>query len=85
MAAKDIDKRTKEVLDINKKLKDLGITRMSCPDLQQFLDACNAFIREGSSQQGRTKLTGTKRILKFKLISSPETESTATLIYSEDV
>lgn len=82
---KSTEDRLKETIDLMKKLKDLGLTKMSCPDLQQFLEACNRYVREGTSEKGRVKLTGTKRILNFTLIASDGVESHAFLEFKEDV
>jgi len=82
---KETNVRVSDVLKIMEKLKGLGITKMTCPDLEEFTSKAGQFIKEGKSIAGTVKLTGCKRILIYNLISSNDIESSACLKYCEDV
>jgi hypothetical protein len=83
--SKSTDERVIEVMQIMTQLKDLGVTRNTCPSLDDFHIVVNRFIKEGASEKGEIKLDGLNRVLHYKLVGSAGIESSSYLEYDESV
>lgn len=68
----DINIRTKEVVNIFKKLNELNLGIINFEEFDEFRKICNGFIRNGKEVQGEIKVIGTKRIICYDLGRSVE-------------
>ena len=76
--------RVAEVVDVFTKLKDNGLTQQN-PDIQTFKNLCNEYITNGEPRDGKIKLHGTKRILKYILPKRKEPRISIILKYDKHV
>lgn len=63
----DINQRTKEIINIFKKLKELNLGIGGFEEFDDFRQICNKFIRDGVNVNGQIKVMGTKRIICYNL------------------
>ena len=63
----DVNERTSEVVNIFKKLKELNLGISNFEEFNEFRKICNEFIRTGNPVKGNIEITGTKRIISYKL------------------
>ena len=63
----DINTRTKEVVNIFKKLNELNLGISNFEEFNEFRKICNQFIRNNQKAQGEIKIIGTKRIICYNL------------------
>lgn len=68
----DMKLRTKEVVNIFKKLNELNLGISNFEEFDEFRKICNEFIRNGKEVQGEIKVLGTKRIICYNLASKVE-------------
>ena len=76
--------RVAEVVDVFIKLRENGLTQQN-PDIQTFKNLCNEYITNGKSRDGKIKLHGTKRILKYILPKRKESRISIILKYDKHV
>ena len=62
---KDQEQRVKEMLNIYKQLKDLGL--FTCPNTAKFQEAAKIYIHTGQEQQGRMYIPEAERFLEYRL------------------
>ena len=63
----DINMRTKEVVNIFKKLNELNLGISNFEEFDEFRKICNEFIRNGEEVRGEIEVLGTKRIICYDL------------------
>ena len=61
----DINERTKEIINIFKKLKELDLGIMAYHEFSLFREVCNKFIKDGKYIKGKIPIKGTKRIITY--------------------
>ena len=66
----DINTRTKDVVNIFKKLNELNLGISNFEEFDEFRKICNEFIRNGQEVRGEIKILGTKRIICYNLGST---------------
>lgn len=76
--------RVAEVVDVFIKLRENGLTQQN-PDIQTFKNLCNEYITNGEPRDGKIKLHGTKRILKYILPKRKEPRISIILKYDKHV
>lgn len=59
--------RTKEVVNIFKKLNELNLGISNFEEFDEFRKICNEFIRNGEEVRGEIEVLGTKRIICYDL------------------
>ena len=74
--------RLKEVLEIYRKLKELGLSDEVCNDLKEFRRIANTFVKEGYSTQGKIPLPEIGRVLIYHFTMVPHLESSVNLVAS---
>lgn len=62
---KSITDRIEEVKLIYEKLTSLGLNTGICPDIQEFKDIANVFVKEGLSSSGKINLQDIDRELIY--------------------
>ena len=62
--------RTKEIMKIFKKLKELNLGLGGFEEFDEFRTICNKFIRDGQYTEGQIKVLGTKRIICYSFKES---------------
>ena len=62
----DEKQRSKEIINIFVKLKNLNLGIMGFEEFTEFRQICNDFIRTGEFKSGEIKIPGTKRIICYK-------------------
>lgn len=60
-----INDRTKEIVNIFKKLKEMNFGIDYYDEFITFREICNTFIRDGKAVKGAIKVYGTKRIICY--------------------
>jgi hypothetical protein len=60
-----INDRTKEIVNIFKKLKEMNFGIDYYDEFITFREICNTFIRDGKAVRGDIKVHGTKRIICY--------------------
>ena len=66
----DGKERTKEIMKIFKKLKELNLGLGGFEEFDEFRAICNKFIRDGQYTEGQIKVLGTKRIICYSFKES---------------
>jgi len=61
----DINTRTKEIINIFKKLNELNLGISCFEEFNEFRKICNEFIKTGTQVKGKIKVFGTKRIICY--------------------
>ena len=61
----EIGKRTKEIVNIFKKLKELNLGIECFEEFDELRSICNDFIRTGNIRKGEIEVPGTKRIICY--------------------
>ena len=63
----DIHERTTEIVKIFVKLNELNLGIANFSEFKEFRQICNQFIRTGEGVEGEISVSGTKRIIVYKL------------------
>lgn len=77
---KSITERLNEIINIYKKLDELGINEKVCINIKKFKDIVNNFVKNGESQSGKIVLIEIQRKLHYKLSIQDHVESTVSLL-----
>ena len=77
----DIQDRTREVVELFKKLNGLNLGITGFEEFDEFRKICNNFIRTGEYSKGSIKVFGTKRVICYELSDKVE----CVLKYDESV
>ena len=84
-AAKAVGRRLQETVELRTKL-DLFLAQAELsaaqfPELRQFAEDCNAFVREGRSISARVRCRDLKRVFVYRLSTQPHVRSTLDILY----
>ena len=61
----DVNERTREIMNIFVKLKDMNLGITEFEEFREFRGICNEFIRNGNRVKGEIPIAGTKRIICY--------------------
>ena len=81
---KSREDRVKEIVEISKKLKNLGLDN-KIEGIIEFNKITRDYILDGESRQGKIKLIGTKRVLEYILPRRKNTEISINLKYNNEI
>jgi len=81
---KTVEQRQGEVVEIQRKLSELGLTTET-PAVLEIYKILADFAKTGDSRTENIKLPGLKRIARIRLANRPQSESTMCLAYDEHV
>lgn len=76
---KSLEKRLNEIMNIYKKLDELGISEDVCSNIKKFKQIANNFVKNGESQSGKIILIEVQRTLHYILSIQNHIESTVRL------
>ena len=82
---KDMMERTTEVVEMRKKLRDLGINKFQVPDVEQFINILEEYRLHGTLWKGKIKLTGTKRVIEGFLTNTKGKKLQIKLTYNPSI
>ena len=76
--------RLTEVLEIYKKLSNLGLTD-DYDGITEFKTELRGFVNDGEFRQGKIKVTGSKRVIEYMMPKIKDREITINLKYDPEV
>ena len=78
------EERLTEVLEIYKKLSNLGLTD-DYDGITEFKTELRGFVNDGEFRQGKIKVIGSKRIIEYMMPKIKDREITINLKYDPEV